>query len=107
MNVIYKYKLDISAGIQKICLPCSSYQVLSVEVIDSSLFVWIKLLKTDDSSKTKIFLEVLGTGEEADSDLRRTFIGTAVDREMNLVWHVFEIFEDDRDFDLTGIFLKL
>ena len=95
MQKIYKYKLKISEGVQSLIIDSEFCKVLSADVINGDLCVWIQINCEETLSvrtKSVVYLEVFGTGWEIDPDPKRNFIATAIDRENNLVWHVFQRF---------------
>lgn len=91
MHTIHKYRLDIVQGVQQVNVPTNYWEVLSVDVIDSVLYVWIKLpiAPPPEEQEYVINLEVFGTGWPIELGPSRKFVGTAIDRNTNFVWHVF------------------
>jgi hypothetical protein len=92
MQIIHKYKLDIVHGVQQVNVPSNYCEALSVDVIEGVLYVWIKLIipSPPQEQESVIKLEVFGTGWPIELGPSRKFIGTAVDRGPNFVWHVFQ-----------------
>lgn len=83
---IFKYEIEPgnNHGYSTVAMPRGS-QLLHVDAIDGRLFVWAKV---GDSSSLPVRFKVIGTGHEFDGG-GYTHIGTAIMRELGLVWHVF------------------
>lgn len=85
--MVWKYKL--SSNHEEITMPIGA-TLLSVGFQDSELMLWALV----DSSliKEKIKFRILGTGHVIENNIiNAQFIGTAIDMESGLVFHVWKI----------------
>jgi hypothetical protein len=89
---IWKYQLTIFNGEQTIEMPPYS-KILSVNIQNNGIFLWAIIEKPETNFQKRRIL-VLGTGiENKYSSHHLCFIGTVMDTP--LVWHVFEVLDDN------------
>lgn len=79
------HKYELQPGVPEVAIP-SPAKLLHVDVIDSRVYVWALVDPADGLSPRRIGF--IGTGLPIPADCE--YVGTAVDRRTNLVWHVFE-----------------
>jgi len=83
---IHKYKVDISDFSTPICVR-KGYKIVHVGLQGGNIYAWI-LFDQHEEDKRFIRLWVFGTGHLIPNNL--TFVQTVQDKELGLVWHVFE-----------------
>jgi hypothetical protein len=93
---IFKYPLEI-ADTQTVSMPKGA-KLLSVAFIGTQLYLWA--LVDLQRPMVKRTIEIYGTGHPCQSGAK-SFVGTVIDQQRGLVWHVFdgviEVEEGDND----------
>lgn len=85
MKTIYKYPLAIM-GEQSVQMP-EYAAILRVGMQAGQLCLWAEV--NTDKPIEKRTIEIFGTGHEM-TKTHKDYIGTAIDDQNGLVWHVFE-----------------
>jgi hypothetical protein len=87
-KTIYKYELQIQAGIQSLMMAQGANVVL-VANQSERLTLWVEFT-LNAPMITRQFL-VFGTGHTIREDTR--YVGSAIFANGNFVWHVYEVWE--------------
>jgi hypothetical protein len=87
MKTIYKYPLEIT-DTQEILIPHDSV-ILDIQFQNDTLCLWALISDTEETSKDKITVNIVGTGNPASHVDTSRYIGTVQQFGGSLVWHVF------------------
>lgn len=91
MNRIFKYPLNI-IGTQVLELPASA-SILSV-MTQRGRIVLYALVDESEIETRERSIEIFGTGHPVLDNVRRDYLGTVVQENGDLVWHIFERFDE-------------
>lgn len=98
INVIYKYKLDLTKRITTIDLPCDS-KILTAQEQDGDIVVWV-LHGRDETLKTPVeFVRAL-TGSSLICLCNHKYLNTIQQKTSGYVFHIF--FKKSRDVKEIG-----
>ena len=89
MKAVLKFPLEV-VDRQSVPMPAGA-EILYVEMQHGKPTLWALCSDTEQSDLRKIAIR--GTGHPISADLvtkEQNYIGTCIDRERGLVWHVFE-----------------
>ena len=91
MKRVYKYELDpgFGNGISQVILPAGA-QILHVSEQGGGIFLWAEVDIDAPDERREFLITGTGHGISVPED-RRKFIGTAMFRNENLVFHVYEV----------------
>jgi len=98
MKTIWKYPLEVT-DVQEITMPVES-EILSVHFQHGQLTLWTQVKLEDLAATTELrtrTIYIFGTGNPWPTDTPKLFfIGTALDPNMPLVWHIYEEYSNGR-----------
>jgi hypothetical protein len=97
VKTIWKYELELIDTIQILMIPKKS-KVLHVGLQNRKPCLWVEVDRSADVVSR--FFKVYGTGHPIElSNL--SYLGTAIDEPLNLVWHVYG---EKWDVDISGYY---
>ena len=86
MNIIWKYPLEIVEE-QSLMMPEGS-EILTAQIQQKVLCLWALVYSTRPQQLRKI--EIIGTGNYIDENVKRKYISTVQMADGKLIFHVFE-----------------
>ena len=85
LSKVFKYELKL-VDEQEITVP-EGTKLLHVDIVDGKVYVWAQVFP-NRIGKHIVGIRIAGTGHPI--NYATSYIGTVIDREKGLVWHVFE-----------------
>lgn len=85
---VYKYKIELIAGIQRIKIPLRGKIVHFAEQLGKDIFIWVEFNEAYESNIVERKFQIYGTGHLIEDD-RLQYIGSVV-CDFGFVWHLYE-----------------